>query len=95
MSLAALILAFKSMDRFHKRNTVLRELDEAVEGCMDTYSDIPLYVIESQLDIPEEDFDKAAWMLASFAGLVLLKIILSLIIGIYIRKCYKKGVVKS
>ena len=62
---------------------------------MDTYSDIPLYVVESQLDIPEEDFDKAAWMLASFAGLVLLKILLSLIIGIYIRKCYKKGVVKS
>ena len=95
MSLAALILALQSMSKFHERNTALRELDEAVEGCMDTYSDIPLYVIESQLDKPEEEFDEAAWLLTSFAGLVLLKIFLSIIIGIYIRKCYKKGVAKS
>ena len=56
---------------------------------MDQYSTIPDYVVKEQLEEPIELASKATTVLGTFAGMVLFKIILVLVIACCI-SCKKK-----
>ena len=52
LSLTCMILAFVAQGRYEYRSNALKKLDDIVQGCMDSYSDIPDGVIEDQLKKP-------------------------------------------
>jgi len=41
LSVTCMIIAFVAVERYDDRASTLKDLDEAVQGCMDEYSDIP------------------------------------------------------
>ena len=75
ISVTCMILALIASGEYDKRAKTLKELDDAVDGCMDAYSQIPDHVIDDQLDEPIKEGKAAAQTLATFATLVVVKII--------------------
>ena len=74
-SILAIGLAAASLNAYKNKATGLTALDDAIDGCMDQYSDIPEDIIVEQLEIPVEEGTKAGTYIAAFAGLVLFKVL--------------------
>ena len=52
LSVSCMILSFLAVDEYDNREKNLKKLDEAVDGCMDEYSNIPDYVLKDQVKKP-------------------------------------------
>ena len=85
LALVIMILAFESSRMYRTYSEQVIRLDEAVQGCMDQYSDIPDYVVKDLLVQPTEDGKTAATILGVFGALVFFKIIVVAIHGLYIK----------
>lgn len=85
LSLVCMILAFVSVSQYEEYSKQLTGLDDAVNGCMEEYSDVPDDVRQAQLIDPVDEGKTAANMLAIFAATVLLKIIIVLVLACIIQ----------
>ena len=69
------VLALVARSKYTNRSDQLKELDSAVNGCMDAYSDIPDSIVESQLESQIDEGNNAAALLVTFSAIVIIKVI--------------------
>ena len=81
LGLVVMILSLIASGKYTERANILKDLDAAIQGCMDSVSDIPDDVVKEQIEAPVDDGNKAAALLTVFAVFIVIKIIVSLIIG--------------
>ena len=86
LSMTCMLMALISSGNYGKRANELKELDDAVQGCMDQYSAIPDEIIDNQLESPIKEGKAAAQTLATFAAVVVAKIIVIVILACCIRR---------
>ena len=75
IAITCVILALIARSKYTERSDALKDLDDAVNGCMDTYSDIPDSLVKDQLDQSITDGNNAAYVLIVFGLVVLIKVI--------------------
>ena len=81
LGLVVMILSLIASAKYSERAKILKDLDNAVQGCMDSVSDIPSWVVQLSIEAKAEDGNLAAALLTVFAVFIVIKIIVSLIIG--------------
>ena len=79
------VLAILAQNDYKEKEAQLLKLNSLVQGCMDSYSFIPQDIIEEQIKNPAHYGEIAAILLTVFAGLVILKYVIVLILTICIR----------
>ena len=87
--IACIILSIMSGSKYNDKSTGIKDLDEAVEGCSDAYTEIPNSAIPDQVDDPAEDGKTASALLAVFGTLVVIKMVSILLFGARIKFCGK------
>lgn len=92
LSVTIVSLAFIGKGKFDEKAETLTALDNAVQGCMDKYSDISEVEISEQLIRPAEEATTAANVLAAFGIIILFKILLAICMSCIIRSKSKKPV---
>ena len=91
LSVTIVALSYKAKGLFDGKAEVLTALDNAVEGCMDRYSDLSEVEIREQLIRPADEATKAASVLAAFGIVILVKIFLAICMGCIIRSKSRKA----
>ena len=88
LGLVVMILSLIASNKYADRAKLLKDLDDAVQGCMDKFSDIPDSVIKEQVEDPANDGRNAATLLTIFAVFIVIKILITLIVSLCI--CSKR-----